>query len=87
MCGRSVALCPFWLLVVLCVVLGFNSRLLSLRDTRFKPLLLSALLRSLDLVRLMPSSSIFDDFLGILGPDSISTSQLGLTEPGAACAG
>lgn len=71
----STVLCAL-LLVVLCVALGFRSLLLSI---------LSTLSRSLDLVRFMSPAFCF--LLGGIGPESISTAQLGFMEPGGACDG
>ena len=64
------------LLVLLWVALGL----------RFLLSRLSEVFRSFDLVRLM-SPSTFLAFLGIIGPESISICQFGLTEPGGACDG
>jgi hypothetical protein len=61
--------------VLLCVALGL----------RFLLSRLSGVLMSFDLVRLM--SSMFLCFLEIIGPESISICQFGLTEPGGACDG
>lgn len=64
------------LLVLLCVALGLRFLLSRLSDV----------LMSLDLVLFM-SPSTFLCFLGIIGPESISICQFGLTEPGGACDG
>jgi hypothetical protein len=65
------------LAVLVWVALGLSSLLLSL---------LSVLFKSFDRVRLN-SLSIVLCLLIVIGPESISICQCGLTEPGAACVG
>lgn len=65
------------LAVLVWVALGLRSRLLSL---------LSVLFRSLERVRLMSLSMVLC-LLMVIGPESISICQWGLTEPGGACDG